>query len=399
MAADEDAVTHSMRVLIEGIWSIEYDGWAIAMRSYARALRSAGCEVSLLSTPGLVVDEPVEAVLREVEGMYLVPWATRPPKVDVHITSFCTRGPAEVREYLERTIRTNRERERDTVQVWYTMLERDRVAPEVAAAFDRFDRVWVTCDANRIAMVTSGVDPRKVTWIPYPYFDDDPFLALAARPTPSPRTFYWIGRWEPRKAPDRLLRAFLTAFRPGEARLTMKVTKPVRAYGDYPVSVHEALVGILEDSAVHNNGWRANDLEAGGLRILEARLSPVDIIALHRDHGTYVSPSLGEGIDLPSFAAKLAGNRLICTCSGGPNDFAGLGDIVIGRWAEASADVVSYGWEEGSRWCAYEIEDLVEALRRAAVSTEQVSLMGGRFRAKRVGEWMLDDLKCCKVGT
>lgn len=387
-----------LKVLVEGLWTDEADGWAIALRAYARALAMAGANILLKQSIGVPMRPPSEAVLEELRraGVEILDEMQYAPKADVHITSFCMRGPDFMLGYLDKLVRALDAAESSTVQVFHTMSERDRIAPSIAAYLVRFDDVWVPCRANAVAFGTSGVWTEKLFLAPMPFFEDDPFLAMAKEPRiPSPGpSYYWIGRWEPRKDPPKLLRAFCRAFRPGEARLTLKASLPFVRYRSFPNEIEPALGALLALEQVHANGWTRENLEAGGVRVLMQRVSAEAIRDLHRTHRTYVSPSHGEGIDLPAFAAKLAGNRLVCSRSGGPNDFAGTGDVLVGMAAATVADP-HYEWEPTARWADYTDVEMVEALRstREGNPTHAHDFPIDAFRADRVGARMLRRLE------
>lgn len=361
-----------MRVLVEGPWQDEADGWCISLRAQLVALASAAPSWKLYvkQTTGLHQAPSSDAVLEQMRGAgieILPQMATHTPPIDIRVTSSAFMGEPYMLRYFYGYVQGVREFEPAVAQVFHTMIERDRISSSVAAHMTDLDLVLVPCTANRFAFGRSGLWPRKLRLVYYPWFPDDPHLPFAeARAASSTEpSYYWIGRWEPRKAPDRLLRAFLTLYRPGRARLTMKSSKPFARYSGYYKDVWEGLEAVLAEPEVRANGWTRENLEAGGCRVTDKRLPPEDIAAIHRTHRTYVSPSHGEGIDLPAFAAKLSGNRLVCSRSGGPGDFVGANDVQVGR-PYASLVHPYYGWERDARWGDYPQHELTDALRKAA---------------------------------
>lgn len=362
-----------MKVLFEGLWEDEADGWAIADRAYARALSLAGAKVTIRNIPGLWGGTPNERVLEEVKDLL-----EASAEYDVKVASFCTRGPMLMVPYLNDLTRQFDHRKRGgRLEIFYTMFERDRIDGGIALAFNRFDGLWLTCSANERVAQRSGVWPSKTAWLPFPFFDDDPHLTLAKRPrTKGPLTFYWIGRWEPRKAPDRLLRAFFQAVHPGEARLLMKTSVPALGHR-YDCGGFEQEPARAFDQALADAWWWSRAQAEASVEIITRRLSGPEMVALHARGDVYVSASHGEGVDLPAFAAKLAGNRYVGTASGGPDDFLGENDIVLSGTSTFTHPY--YEWESGAKWLDVPEADIVEAFRRAV-----------RERASRVHDWLIE---------
>lgn len=255
-------------------------------------------------------------------------------------------------------------------RVIYLVLERDRVSSMMAASLNRFGQVWTTCQKSVQALTDSGVDPKLIRQVPMPYRLDEPRLdrVRPARKNDVPR-FLHIGKWEPRKAQDRLVLAFMQAFRPREAKLVVKTGSGFFRKTDegYPQSPFKALERALEDQAVKDNGWTREVLEspdAGGLRVFTDRRSDGDIDRLHQWADCYVSLSHAEGWDMPAFDACLQGTLLLSTRSGGPEAFAPADTL----WVPTSGLIPTdpcYGWGESSYW-DFSQEAAVQALLLAA---------------------------------
>lgn len=244
-------------------------------------------------------------------------------------------------------------------QAFYCVLERRHVEPALAEKFNRLAGVWVQCRMNEQVLRGAGVD--RVTLIPYPFFDDDAHLRLD-KPRREPRRFYYIGRFEPRKAPDNVIRAFLRAFSPGESELTIK-TSPIPHVSEYPSAWSTIDAELLEQDVIRNGWTSANVWD--DVRVVEGRLSAEEMVGLHAEGDVYVTASRGEGLELGCWAAKLAGRRIIATASGGPEDFLDPEvDICIPATGLVPADP-SYPWGEGATYIDYRLEDLVEAMQTA----------------------------------
>lgn len=342
-------------ILFESLFWDPADGWQIAARAYARALEMADIDVSLMS-PIPWVGEPDRGVYAEVGHL-----AKRPSRWDLYIYSVACMGPAVMERPLRMLVRGAK-----PPRVFYTMLERRSVAHEIVQRLSQIEGVWVPCRANVETFSRSGLPANMLGYMPFPFFNDDPYLGLfGLNRAPGVPRFLWGGRWEPRKAPDNLVRAFMRAFAPGKAKLTLKLgPMPLDARG-FPVGPEAVAIDeIFTNPDVAAKGWTvANHPEH--IQVLRGRLSDTQMVKLHADHDIYVSPSRGEGIDLPTYRAKLAGKRVVATYSGGPEDFLGTEDIrVIDRGVTKAHPV--YDWEPSATYADYFIEDLVIALRVAA---------------------------------
>ncbi len=330
-------------ILFDTPWTKPYDGWAIASRAYARAMALAGFDVRLFARDGVELSAEVEAEVPPSMRRRTETW-------DGYVFSTPLGGPkamtkAQTFPVFEGSVRPPR--------LFYTMFERLRVEAEVARAFNLVTQgVWVPCKHNRDALEAVGCE--SVAWVPFPYFPDDAYAALEP-PRGPPRTFLWVGRWEPRKRPDALIRAFMTAFKPSDPqRLVLKLGPSPWTQSRYPdpEEVVEAALG----GAWTRENWR------DGVEVVRETLSAAQMVALHARADVYVCPSRGEGIELAAFAAKCARRRLVVTECGGPTDFVTEGDVVVPATGEVEAPEYAWIWDEGAVLIDYDEADLAEAL-------------------------------------
>jgi hypothetical protein len=234
--------------------------------------------------------------------------------------------------------------------------------------------------------------------VPCPHFPDDPHLALQGRQRkPGPTRFYHIGKWEPRKAQDRILEAFLLAFRPGQAFLSLRSSGLDHPVVAFPQSPHEALAKLIDRSDVRANGWTSTNVMRS-VRLYVQRLSEDQLMILHREGDVYVTLSRGEGFDMPAMDAKLSGNLLLYTPSGGPQDFAGDRDVLVPQTGMVRAHEM-YEWQD-TEYIDYSIDSAVAgmqlAARRAEVHDRAPHVDLAPFTAASVGARMrryLDELR------
>jgi len=354
-------------LLYETHWTDPADGWCRASRAYARAMRDAGLDVHLHSWAAQ--REALDPTVLAEVGDMARPMTKR--RWDAYVFS-TTLSSAERMKML-----CGQLHQYLPPRVLYTTFEREQVEPAIVELMNRLDGVWVPCNFNAEVLRAAGAE--RVSVFPHVFFPDDPLLALRRAPRPAgPPRFYWIGRWEPRKAPHNLVEAFCRAFRPGEALLTLKLGQlPWR--GHYP--------GPEEIFADKHPEWLEKAPFA--VRVIRGRVPWATVQQLHAEHHVYVSASRGEGWDLPSFEAKLAGNRVVTTDSGGPRDFLGEGDIVVPRTGSVHADP-HYHWGYGATYADYDVDALADAMRQAAAMPRPVPADVLRFRADTVGHALRD---------
>ena len=166
--------------------------------------------------------------------------------------------------------------------------------------------------------------------------------------------------------------AFLCAFKPGEAMLLLKTSERAPdAMAPYPATPAEALRKAVSCPGARANGWAPENI-GRGVVIMDRLLSTEQMLELHRIGDVYVTLSRGEGFDMPAFDAKLSGNLMVYTPSGGPQGFAGEHDERV----EQSGTVPChpfYRWPEDSEYLDYRFDDAVAAMQRAAAK-----VLGGK---------------------
>lgn len=379
-AAEGFKAKHDSGVLYQGEFETPSDGTALAVRRHAAALAATGVPLLLRSFSNAVVNqhgvvEPTyvvgipDEVTREVGHLLDTDIAICKPvirHVVIRSAEHCKqlllpRGAIPLERTLEAQMKM-----RDAIYentIVYSVWERDSIDPAIARQLGLIKQCWVPCEQNRRMLIESGVPADKVHVVPHPFREDDLIHVCTQRVANAHKGwkhFYSIGRWEPRKGFDRLIQAFLRAFRPGDpATLTIKYSGSGR-WDDF-LSAEEALEVLAARES--QNGWTLASARKH-IALIEGRLRRSKIVQIHHENNIYVSPSSGEAWGLPAFDAKLAGNTLVYVPYGGVADFAESSDIAIPY--ELTPAHPSYRWEQSAKWAACRLEDLAEALTRAA---------------------------------
>lgn len=365
------AATHEYGLLYQAEWETPWDGTAVAARLHARALAAQGIPVLLKSFSGIVVNaegvpEPVfaaglpEAVKAEVGSLPETSIGT----LAILLKHLVVRGQGALDGYLMprhvahqdvTALLALRKAVYDST-ITYTVWERDRVAPGIAALLGRCGQAWVPCSQNASALIRSGVPAEKVHVVPHPYERTDSICRLTERKPITSRRFYSIGRWEPRKGLHELIGGFMLAFRPGDD-VTLTIKTSPGTWKGYP-SPEESVSWWLK----RFDYWSEKTLHPH-LVVDHRRYPRSRILKLHFDNNIYVSASHGEAWNLPAMESKLAGNRLVHVPFGGTADFCVADDVPVAFQMEPVAGI--YGWEPDAEWASVTIDEIAASLRMA----------------------------------
>jgi hypothetical protein len=410
---DGAPAVHPLGIRFQGPWEQPADGFNEHVRRNARALALTGCPLNLLSLKPTFFhtekgsdDERIlyeTAHLREQSiGRYgaiiqmLVPTEGL---LDRLLTpSQMAMRALEMDDYLRL----------QKTKVFYTVWERSPVPPDDAQVLSKAGQAWVPTRHARDLLLEAGVPEAQIRIVPMPVFADDPLLQLDGRERAlGPPVFYHIGKWEPRKDQHRILGNFLRAFRPEEAIFLLKSGAFASGAVGYPkTALASVRHWMTHDARVRDSGWRWEDswtareaaaaLGQQGLKIFEVKLSDEHLRRFHEMGDVYVSLSHGEGWDMPAFDAKLAGNLMVYTPSGGPQDFAGDKDLLVKKSGLVDCHAL-YHWPKGSQYIDYDDDEAILALRVAASRVLDGQRCRGmdatRFDALRVGQAMLRHLR------
>jgi len=378
-------------------WEQPFNGFSEHARRSARALADAGCVVHLRSEDAMRQLGAFSKEMNELQDRYDDLLSTEVSRYAAFVHMFAPTSGAFQRLLTNPNFDPDEQRSINSKRVLYTVWERFRVPEYVAAPLRDAGQVWVACDANR-HMLNEWIKYDQIRVVPVPFFPDDPHLALEARTRDPKRpvTFYHIGKWEPRKDQHRAMLAFMRAFRPFQCAFVVKTSAFGPHAPGYPKTPEESIATNLRDPEVIANGWLPENVTKGGLMILTGILPDEAILNLHRLGDCYVSLAHGEGFDMPAFDAKLSGNMMLYTPSGGPQDFAGEWDVQVMPEVHYEPCNIWYQWGR-SLWLGYEVEQA----RRGFIKARNLVLDGKRsrgmdvtpFSSEVVGKKMLDYLE------
>lgn len=244
-----------------------------------------------------------------------------------------------------------------TKNIGLTVTETDIIPRWIAKGMERnLDGLIVPTEWNARAFKDSGFGgPIEVVphcigewwWNSQPVVSKDPEKLV----------YYYIGGWNPRKAPVDVLRAYLNAFPEpnGKTVLAMKVTGSASLL-PYVDQMCRDKRGVGLDECEDINFW-CETWSEGQIRWL------------HSIGDVYVSAHRGEGWGLGLHQAKLLNKRVIYTGWSAPTEFLGEqhGDIpvdhtmvpVSGMDQHRHFDTMD---DEVLRWAQPEMDDLVDAL-------------------------------------
>lgn len=369
-------------------WSDKFDGLAEHSRRCARALSDSGEVVQLLNH-ALVqdVDPEVEESVKDLTHvdagsarLRLIQGVPSESFLAKHVTHRFLTGEGLAA--------------RNSCTVFSVVTEYEGISPTMVGLFNRARQVWTACERSKRMLEESGVEAEKLHVVPVPFFPNDPLLKLQGRQRrPGPPRFLHIGKWEKRKAQHEILGAFMMAFGPGQAQLVIKTSKYAPKFKDYPSHVGESVRKWLEDERVRANGWNESTIHPS-IRMITEHVPAEKIVTLHEWADCYVSLAHGEGFDMPAFDAKIAGNRLVYTASGGPEDFAAEDDIAVPFEGHEPADLW-YEWGEQAKWTKSTAENAVASLKKAAdlVGKAATPVNAERFSAENVGARMRELLE------
>ena len=305
----------------EGNWEQPYDGTAIITRRMANALDDAGIPVFLPAAGGRMRSELDDQVRKEIETLLDRTPKTMPVQL-FHVvpteTKLCSvLYPSRSFEFDQVGAETRHPR-MILFSVWEQITKGPWSKAPMSVYLRKFAAHIVPCEMNRQLLLHAGVPAEKIHVIHHP-FDNHEASALSAKRLPrdpqAPVSFYSIGKWEPRKDPMMVLRAFLRS----AARAALLSDKPKHGHLTFYTSDWWQQAGYPRvDEALAAACQQTNT----PLGFAEAVVSFVtkpqpSMVPAHRQHDVFVTASCGEAWGMPAFDAVVAGNLTLAPKWGG----------------------------------------------------------------------------------
>jgi hypothetical protein len=333
-------------------------GYAMSARELLRALDEGGVRASYEYVYGSGTPFPVP----EREG-------TGDHRLDVIARRRPGRRPPVSVVYAQGDVFL---KNRGRYRIGYTMIEVDGFQPEWVRQSNLMDEVWVPSEFNRKGMIDSGVTkPVHVM----PLGVDPDHFATSIRPVPNPNgdfVFLSSFEWSQRKAPQLLLTVFNQTFRASERALL--VCKVLNMRLETSVSAQVAALGLRPTG--------------GRIVFLFNREFPYHQLGmLYRSADCYVSPSRGEGWNMPLTEAMACGLPSIATDWGAHSDFYD-GEIGYPLRIRGLVPAESENRNHtGFRWADPDPDHLAHLLRHVYEHRVAARAKGARAATEMAGRW------------
>lgn len=268
----------------------------------------------------------------------------------------------------------------------HTVWETDRLPSHWPQLLNAVDRVVVPTDWNREVFVASGVTVPVVV-VPH----------VVCRPVPGDLgttlhipndvvVFYTIGRWDERKKPASVIRAFLDAFTADDPVALVVKTSP---FAQYPSTDPWGRRSVLSGTTLLEVARIVRQYPRPPLVRIEVEdWAPERIAGLHTRGDCYVSLSHGEGWGLGAFDAAAYGNPVVMTGWGGQVAFleadrAFLVDYDI----EPVRHWNPHAFSPEQHWAVPHHDHAVELLREVASDVRAARRRASPLRARVLDEF------------
>ena len=271
-------------------------GYAVAARGYIEGLLTSE-EIELtLSSPSFEIEKTTHGKMDDEISRLI----NRPLYYQIQIIHLT---PENFPLYSNKDIYT----------IGLTTWETDRLPPQWVELCNSMNEIWVPSTWNKKVFLSSGVTC-PITVIPHGVSLPDITNAcyLNFEVGDSTYLFYSIFQWLERKAPQRLLLAYLSEFKPEE-----DVCLALKTYRLNTSSQEQAI--IKQEISFLKESMRLKKYPA--LRFLGGLLSDEFMMGLHERGDCMVFPTRAEGFSLTAAAAMSHGNPVITTNYSGHLDF------------------------------------------------------------------------------
>ncbi len=275
----------------------------------------------------------------------------------------------------------------------HTTWETDQVPQHWPELLNGVDRVIVPTEWNRAVFEASGIETPVVV---VPHVACDPVPGDGGVPLGLPDdvvVFYTIARWDQRKAPAAVIRAFLEAFTADDpVALVVKTSPraqfpPPKDWGDKSPLFGTTLLEIVRITRQYPHPPL--------IRVEVEDWAPARVAGLHTRGDCYVSLSHGEGWGLGAFDAAAYGNPIVMTGWGGQLAFL---DPDTAYLVDYDLEPVRHhsprSYSPHQHWAVPRLEHAIALLREVATD-----LTAARRRAAPLQDTVLHDFAGPRVVT
>jgi len=364
-------------------------GYAVAAKAYLRLLAEAGVPVTWTPMrPGRRRYRAWTGTAWPEPG--LAPLCNRPLAYDTVLVH-------TVPEYYPDFIAEARAGGRRILG--YTVWELERLPDHWPAILNQLDGVLVPCRWNADSFRRSGVTvpihvvPHVSQFEARPTASSAAHAALAAR-LGRPRDelgflFYTIGTWSARKAPERVVAAFLEAFTADDpVTLVVKtsrndVTRARRRWwAGFRMRYPSPRAALAELVARYPRPPRI-------VCIADETLSDDEMLALHEQGDCFVSLARTEGWGLGAFEATRLGKPVVMTGYGGQRDFLDpeLSQLLGYTMVPVDEPIWRRNYRAGDRWAEPSLAEAVARLRAIARDPAPARRRAGELAARNAARF------------
>ncbi|MEO8504965.1 MAG: glycosyltransferase [Acidobacteriota bacterium] len=257
-------------------------------------------------------------------------------------------------------------------RIGFTMLEVDGFPAEWVHLANSMDEIWVPSQFNARGFLDGGLK-RPIHIMPLGFDPDHFHPGIRGFPNPDGEfVFLSCFEWGERKAPDVLLQAFNRTFSAKEpVRLVCKVTN---TYAN--VSMRREILGL----GLSESGGRISYL-------FNRNLPHYQLAALYRSADCFVSPSRGEGWNMPLMEAMACGLPAIATDWGAHQEFVTAEIAYPLRIRGTVPAVAKCPYYEGFSWADPDPDHLSHLLRHVYENRAEAQQRGLLAAAEMRQRW------------